>query len=101
MNISQLTQAMNDFVTHQGWYREDSKRPQTLRNLAISLVLESSEVLEQFQWDDNIQDINNLAEELADVFLYLLQIAAIANIDLETATLDKLKKNYNRSWDQP
>lgn len=100
MNISQLTQAMNDFVTHQGWYQQDSKRPQTLRNLAISLVLESSEVLELFQWDDNLKDVNNLADELADVFLYLLQIAAIANIDLETATLDKLKKNYNRSWDQ-
>jgi NTP pyrophosphatase (non-canonical NTP hydrolase) len=39
-----------------------------------------------------------LEEELADVFLYLLQIAQVANIDLEQATLKKLNKNYHRTW---
>ncbi|RMG09747.1 MAG: nucleotide pyrophosphohydrolase, partial [Acidobacteria bacterium] len=35
---------------------------------------------------------------LADVFLYLLQIASLAEIDLEKVTLEKLEKNYQRKW---
>ena len=91
---------MNQFVGDQGWYRPDSRRPQTLRNLAISLTLESNEVLEHFQWGDSLTDEQGLAEELADVALYLLQIASISGIDLEKAILAKLEKNYHRSWDE-
>jgi len=98
MNIQELTNQMNEFVTSQGWYDENSKRPQTLRNLAISLVLEASEVLELFQWGDTMNNKSALEEELADVFLYLMQIAQVANIDLEQATLKKLNKNYHRTW---
>jgi NTP pyrophosphatase (non-canonical NTP hydrolase) len=35
------------------------------------------------------------------VTLYLLQLASLCGIDLEQAVLDKLKKNYDRSWDAP
>jgi len=37
---------------------------------------------------------------LADVALYLLQIASLAGIDLEEAILKKLERNYRRTWDQ-
>lgn len=90
---------MHDFVRSMGWYQPGSVRPQTLRNLAISLNLEAAEVLEHFQWDDELQDKEALAGELADVTLYLLQLASIAGIDLEQAVLDKLERNYTRSWD--
>ena len=99
MNIQELTSAMHDFVRAKGWYEPGSLRPQTLRNLAISLNLEASEVLEHFQWRDEPADPQELAGELADVALYLLQIASIAGIDLEQAILDKLKTNYQRQWD--
>lgn len=99
MDIRELTQYMHDFVQAKGWYDEDSPRPQTLRNLAISLNLEASEVLECFQWDDEISVRVSLADELADVALYLLQIASIAGIDLEQAILQKLEKNYRRKWE--
>jgi len=99
MNIPELTSAMHRFVRSQGWYDETSPRPQTLRNLAISLSLEANEVLEHFQWNDRLEDPAALAEELADVGLYLLQIASIAGIDLERAILEKLEKNYQRKWD--
>ena len=98
MNIRELTQAMHNFVRAKGWYEPDSPRPQTLRNLAISLVLEASEVLEHFQWNGEIDDDDGLSEELADVALYLLQIASIAGIDLEEAILAKLERNYEREW---
>jgi len=99
MEISELTDAMHRFVRSQGWYEEDSPKPQSLRNLAISLSLEANEVLEHFQWNDRLEDPAALAEELADVGLYLLQIASLADIDLEQAILDKLEKNYQRKWD--
>jgi NTP pyrophosphatase (non-canonical NTP hydrolase) len=99
MDIPELTEAMHRFVSSQGWYAPDSPRPQTLRNLSISLSLEAGEVLEHFQWNDRLDDPNALAEELADVALYLLQISSLANIDLEQAILDKLEKNYQRRWD--
>ena len=46
MDIHELTQAMHRFVDSRGWYQPDSPRPQTLRNLAISLNLEAGEVLD-------------------------------------------------------
>lgn len=90
---------MHEFVRTQGWYETDTKRPQTLRNLAISLNLEASEVLEHFQWREHTNQPAELASELADVALYLLQIASIAGIDLEEAILKKLENNYKRKWD--
>ena len=100
MDIRQLTEAMHRFVCSQGWYEPDCPRPQTMRNLAISLNLEASEVMEHFQWSDNINDVEGLSEELADVALYLLQIASISGIDLEQAILAKLEQNYQRKWDE-
>jgi NTP pyrophosphatase (non-canonical NTP hydrolase) len=99
MNISELTDLMHQFVREKGWYDADSKRPQTPRNIATSLVLESSEILEHFQWSDNSQNPTELAGELADVALYLLQLASVCNIDLEKAIKDKLAVNYTRTWD--
>jgi NTP pyrophosphatase (non-canonical NTP hydrolase) len=98
MDLKELTQAMNAFVESQGWYDTNSSRPQTLRNLSISLTLEASELLEHFQWGDQIENKNKLADELADVALYLLQIASVSGIDLENAILRKLKRNYKRKW---
>ena len=100
MDIQELTQAMHEFVRSQGWYDENSHRPQTLRNLAISLSLEANEVLEHFQWEESLNNPGGFADELADVGLYLLQIASLSGIDLEQAILNKLQKNYTRKWDQ-
>ena len=100
MDISELTQAMHSFVRQMGWYELESSRPQTLRNLAVSLSLEASEVLEHFQWDDDLDDPASFSDEIADVMLYLLQLASISGIDLEKAVLAKLEKNYHRTWDQ-
>ena len=97
MTIQELTDEMNRFVEAMGRYREDSPWPQTPRNIAISLSLEAAEVLEHYQWHEKA-DSEALAEELADVALYLLQLAHLTDIDLEQAILDKLAANYNRDW---
>lgn len=99
MDIKQLTQLMDEFVRSKGWYDPASPRPQTPRNLAISLNLEAAEVLEHFQWRDKAVKQDELAGELADVTLYLLQLALVSGIDLEQAVLDKLAVNNGREWE--
>ena len=99
MDVKELTEKMHTFVRSKGWYETDSKRPQTPRNLSISLALEAAEILEHFQWNEDF-DKDELEEELADVALYLLQLASIAEIDLEQAILKKLEVNAKREWDQ-
>ena len=98
MDLDSLTQAMHEFVESKGWLAEDSPKEQTQRNLAISLVLEASEVLEHFQWGEGAARPEELADELADVMLFLLQLAASSDIDLGEAVMGKLQKNYARDW---
>jgi NTP pyrophosphatase (non-canonical NTP hydrolase) len=97
MNLAELTEAMHAFVSAKGWYAPNSARPQTPRNLAASLAIEAAEVLEHYQWTEAAAPAE-LAGELADVALYLLQLASVTGIDLEQAILDKLKVNYGREW---
>jgi len=99
MDIKELTEEMNRFVRSKGWYDENSKRPQTPRNVAISLALEAAEILEHFQWREDVKDKQELASELADVALYLFELASITEIDLEKAVLKKLAINQTREWD--
>ncbi len=99
MDIKQLTDEMKRLVRSKGWYEADSKRPQTPRNLAISLSVEAAEILEHFQFQENAKDKDELASELADVALYLLQLASVTEIDLEKAILDKIEVNKTREWD--
>jgi len=68
--------------------------------MALSLVLESAEVLEHFQWKtpDEIEKYlktnkNNLAEELVDTLYWILLMAHDLNIDLPKAFNDKMDKN--------
>ncbi len=96
MDLKVLTNKVHEFVQSKGWYEPGSRHPQTPRNLAISLSLEANEVLEHFQWRE---EMDGLADELADVELYLLQLSSICGIDLEQAVLDKLEANSSRSWD--
>lgn len=101
LTLDELTEAMHAFVAAKGWYAPDSPRAQTPRNIATSLVIEAAEVLEHFQWGEEAADRDGLAGELADVALYLLQLASLSGIDLQAAILAKLAVNYGRSWDEP
>lgn len=98
MELKDLEQRMHAFVESKGWYASDSPKKQTPKNLAISLVLEAGEVLEHFQWGERVKEPEALAGELADVALYLLQLASVSDIDLEEAILQKLAINHQRDW---
>jgi NTP pyrophosphatase (non-canonical NTP hydrolase) len=100
MEIRELTAKMDQLVAAKGWYDTDSPKQQTVRNMAISLSIEAAEVLEHVQWEEEAANKDALASELADVGLYLLQLAHIACIDLEAAILEKLARNHQRTWDE-
>lgn len=93
--MKDLINKITDFVNERDW-----DQFHTPRNLAISIVLEASELLEKFQWkkddDLNEKEIMELKEEIADVFIYLLLISKKLNIDLLEATEDKLIKNAQK-----
>jgi NTP pyrophosphatase (non-canonical NTP hydrolase) len=101
MQLKELEERMHAFVASKGWYGANSAKPQTPRSLAVSLVIEAAEVLEHFQWREAPRDQAALASELADVALYLLQLASISGIDLEQSILDKLEQNQAREWPVP
>lgn len=97
MHLHETGARMTAFVEEKGWGEQDSSLPQTPRNLAISLSLESAEALEVFQWGEGYDQVRQV-DELADVLLSLLQLAKAAEIDLEQAVLKKLETNTNREW---
>ncbi len=70
------------------------------KDLAISLSLEASELLENFQWKDSEesvkQNLNNIREELADTLIYSILLANELNLDIEEIILDKLAKNEKK-----
>ncbi|MBT2119562.1 nucleotide pyrophosphohydrolase [Dyella sp. LX-66] len=70
------------------------------KNLAISIVLEATELLEHFQWKTleesethSVTAKDQIADEIADVSVYLIELADNLGIDLEKAILGKLDKN--------
>jgi NTP pyrophosphatase (non-canonical NTP hydrolase) len=97
-NLAALQSEMYSFVRSKGWLEQSSRRPQTPRNLATSISIESAELLEVFQWGDDF-DPSRVSDELADIVLYALQLASVAGVDLATAVEAKLERNRSRTWD--
>lgn len=83
--------------------KRDWKQFHTPLNIALSLQLEISELLEQFQWKTNDDFIKEYAksnkkrkavqDEIADVLTYVLLFADSLGIDLEKAYTNKMKQN--------
>ena len=70
------------------------------KDLAISISLEASELLELFQWkksEETIEkNLNKVKDELADIIIYCALMADKTNIDLEEAIEQKLEKNKEK-----
>jgi len=96
-SLEELTTQLIDFRDARDW-----KQFHSLKNLILSLSLESAELLELTQWksDEEIEQAigdaafrERLAEECADVLLYLLLIAERVGIDLARAGAGKIARN--------
>lgn len=64
----------------------------TPRNLAISISIESKELLEIFQWSD-IFKVDRVEEELADILIYCLTMCSDLHIDPLDIISKKIKAN--------
>ncbi len=94
-DIKNITQKIRKFRDERDW-----KRFHNHKDVALSLVLEASEVLEHFQWkspqeveEHGRAEKDELADELADVAVYLFELADNLGIDLPQAIERKMKKN--------
>lgn len=78
----------------------DWKQFHNPKDLAISLSLEASELLENFQWrssEDAVHEkMDRIKDELADVFIYTLLLSNELGIDLTQSVVDKLQKNERK-----
>lgn len=88
-SIDKTTQSILDFSCKRDWFKFH-----TPKNLAESISIEAAELLELFQFD-RIPDDQRVKEELADVAIYLFELASIWGIDLLDAIQQKLIVNAN------
>ncbi|MGM9927729.1 MAG: nucleotide pyrophosphohydrolase [Bacillus sp. (in: firmicutes)] len=90
--LKEMTERILHFRDERGW--EPFHDP---KDLAISISLEANELLENFQWKSTEQALRenkqNIKEEMADVLIYLVQLADKLDIDLEVEVAHKLVKN--------
>ena len=86
MNKDRTITAIRAFNEHMDW-----DQFHTPENLAKSISIEAAELLECFQWN-NEYDLQEVSEELADVYSYVLMMADAINVDLDEITLAKLEK---------
>ncbi|MBU0666625.1 MAG: nucleotide pyrophosphohydrolase [Nanoarchaeota archaeon] len=99
MSLEEIRKKVVEFRKERNW--EQFHNP---KDLALSLSLEASEVLEIFQWKRTLEEIKEtakekkeeLSEEMADVLLYLVNLADITGIDLKESALKKIEKNAKK-----
>ena len=65
-------------------------------NLAKSIAIEASELLECFQWSDTNYNLEEVQEELADVMNYCIQMSQVLNIDIIEVINNKMNKNEKK-----
>ena len=97
-DVQALQAALRQFADERDW-----SQFHTPKNLAASLSIEAAEVLEHFQWLTDEQSKNlspeqrdKVALEIADVLLYLLQLADKLQIDPVAAAKNKLDINAEK-----
>ena len=93
--ISELQQTLRQFANERDW-----EQFHTPKNLATALSVEAAELLEHFQWLTAEQSRSiptdkraAIAHEIADVFLYLLQLSDKLDIDILAAARNKIQLN--------
>lgn len=87
MVMEDLRQAVVQFTRDRDWDQFHSPA-----NLAKSITIESGELLECFQWNDDF-DVEKVCSELADVVNYAILLADKLDVDLEEIVMKKLDEN--------
>ena len=103
--INEIKEWIQRFDDERDWHQYHHPK-----ELAISISLEASELLENFQWKDKqpIESIKSdrklmqsLEEELADIIIYSLNFANQLDIDVSEIIKHKLEEKYQRPCEYP
>ena len=93
--IKAITQKIKKFRDERDWMQFHDPK-----NMAVSIILEASELLEHFQWKaiEEVEECTrahhaDIKDEIADIALYLFELADNLGINLTEAMEQKLKKN--------
>jgi NTP pyrophosphatase (non-canonical NTP hydrolase) len=92
--VADLRKAVDAFVAARDWHPFHNAK-----DLAVSIAIETAELLEEFQWQDAAQVTETGADpdarervrqELADVLIYCLSLSNALQVDISDAVRDKL-----------
>ena len=93
--IREITEKIKKFRDERDWMQFHDPK-----NMAVSIILEASELLEHFQWKTTEeveqyikQNRAEIKDEIADTALYLFELADNLGINLIEAIEEKIKKN--------
>ena len=98
--VKDLKGSVSEFVHERSWEKFHDPK-----NLAESIVLEASELLEFFQWltteeaknlGNDKEKVSEISEELADVVIYCLSMANELEIDVSSSVWQKIEKNKKK-----
>ena len=93
--MKELMNKINQFRDDRDWRKFHNEK-----DLAISISLEASELLELFQWKNSEEvvesSLEEIKEELADVFIYSFMMADNLNLDVEEIIKSKLDLNEQK-----
>ena len=93
--MKELIDLINQFRDERDWRKFHNEK-----DLAISISLEASELLELFQWKQSEEvvekSLQEIKEELADVFMYSLMLADNLNLDVEEIIKEKIDINSKK-----
>lgn len=88
--IAAIKEPLDHFIKERGWKFKS-------RDLAVSISLEASELLEHYQWsEDGDGDAIEIRRELADVMIYCLEFAMLNGIDVSEAIREKMERNAEK-----
>lgn len=99
-SISNLKEAVARFRDERDWLKFHSPK-----DLSIALSIESSELEELFLWKENMsasrikrdrRQFSRVKEEIADIFIYLLSLSNVLEIDMSEAVTEKLGQNAKK-----
>lgn len=97
-SLQDLRAKINAFVAVRDW-----EQFHTPKNLAMAMIVEAAELVEQFQWDTPYESQHlapekreAVAHELADTLVYLLRLAEVLEIDLIDAANKKVALNAQK-----
>ncbi len=93
--LTRLALDLREFAAARDWERFHSPK-----NLAMALIVEAAELVEHFQWLDAEESRTlvpdqrqGVADEVADVLIYLVRLADRLEIDIPSAVRDKMRRN--------